>query len=200
MKPYEIALSLLFISIFLCSCERENFSEVVDIPLPEEPVLVEYEGGFLYAGPSGNERFSRGNARVTGDNGQARTFAISSDSLVCNPGGGISIEPLDNGDNFLWLEFYSFEEEYYSFNAIMSAEVDGQLRVLYAIPVGANCERTVEIDLNITELTDEYVSGTFTSDFYAFPNGPLNDTLPCLGFEPVGAFTAEFSLPFNDPC
>ena len=179
-------------TIFL-ACDRENIESITDLPYDEPPVEIEIFEGMAFQAYSGDMIFTEGSAKRLGDAG-SYLFALSSGVITCSGPDGYTTSY--DGNSFFNLEFYEFEGEYFPFQATITTEIDGvPISLLSLVPSGSGCQEQ-QVEVTITELTDDHVSGTFSGDFFKM-GSQIGSDLPCSGFIYVGAFTAEFSMPYE---
>lgn len=179
----------------LLACEREDYYVIEDTPV-DEPVEIDVFNGFAFQAYNGDEIITEGAARRlnTGPD-DSYTMVLTSGAVVCDGPNGYSTT--SDGDQYFNIAFVAAADgEYYPYLGILTTEVEGQLMTLHSlVPAGSGCPQNIA-EITIEELTDDHVTGTYTASFFRFGE-TIDDSLPCNGFEYVGEFTAEFSLPYE---
>jgi hypothetical protein len=197
MIMQRITICFCLVAFFaLTNCDRENFNEVTEIPEEVTPAEVEFQQGFALKAQEEEVFVSEGDARRFVGSNNFVSYALTSGTITCTGGASYTASPGANG-NFFILDFYVWDGEEYPTQVGITAEVDGQPTVLFSLfSPGTGCEHQTA-ELEITEITETEITGTFTGDFFRI-DGPLGNDLPCSGYVYVGEYTASFSMPYED--
>ncbi|MEM1122801.1 MAG: hypothetical protein AAGJ18_20315 [Bacteroidota bacterium] len=200
---FRLSLGVLVLALCLFSCQEENIDELTQEVLPQEPIEVETQNRLLtYRLQETEVNYENGYGVVLrGPLSGSTLYAIGSDTFNCVSTVEANSVGLSIQGSFtdFFVSFYQFENgNAFATTAILSTVVEGDTITAYGADfIDPSCRGDVEFLVNIEEETDEFIRGTFETEFFQLIVDSTETTINCENWKSLGILNAEFAVPLG---
>ncbi|MEM1121509.1 MAG: hypothetical protein AAGJ18_13755 [Bacteroidota bacterium] len=208
MMDYKYSFLFFAFCLFIIACQPDNFDEIIEEPLPYEPVVLEEGNQISFRFKGRNTNYPQGYGVVVESSSSKRYYLSSDTVLVCETSivdtDSSSIESSNVivrfNDFFInFTEDINGEIRTASGTIIQTSDQNERTTFIGGWPFVPKCSSDYPTVLTIEEKTSEMIKGTFEAEFFQSVVDSLIPPAPdnCADWESVGIMRAAFAIPLT---